>query len=49
MEPTPEPDVPTEPDGTICLWNDEPKVPEKEVVPEQEPEWEDNETIYRCE
>ena len=39
VEPTPEPD------GTICLWNDEPKVPEKEVVPEQEPESEDNETI----
>ena len=49
VEPTPEPDVPTEPDGTICLWNDEPKVPEKEVVPEQEPESEDNETIFRWE
>ena len=30
----PEPDVPAEPDGTISLWNDVPKVLEKKTVPE---------------
>ena len=35
VEPTPEPDI-VEPDGTISLWNDVPKVPEKKVEPEQE-------------